>query len=208
MNDDKQQDGLLPNEEQKAFKRQILSTQVDLSKFTLADEDEKKQQVVMRESTTFFKDGMKKLRKNYLAMGSIFVLVLIMVLIFIVPSIVPYGYEEVIRVNGKRDRSVANLAPFTYSTLEQELIDEGGKVFPHIMGTDEIGRDHFVRVIYGTRVSLAVGFFASLCGALYRIALRLHIGLFRGQAGYRDDAYRRYYCRCHMLVIILLSVCR
>lgn len=207
MNDDKQQDGLLPNEEQQAFKRQILSTQVDLSKFTLADEDEKKQQVVMRESTTFFKDGIKKLRKNYLAMGSIFVLVLIMVLIFIVPSIVPYGYEEVIRVNGKRDRSIANLAPFTYSTLEQEVIDEGGKVFPHIMGTDEIGRDYFVRVIYGTRVSLAVGFFASL--------VVLFIGLLYGSisgyfGGKLDIVMMRIvdiiYSMPDMLVIILLSV--
>ena len=41
---------------------------------------------------------------------------------------------------------------------------EGGgeKVFPHVFGTDAQGRDYFIRVIYGMRVSLAVGLFASI----------------------------------------------
>ena len=51
------------NEELK--KRQILSAQIDLSKFNKGDfikatEEEKKQQDVMGESTTFFKDGMRR----------------------------------------------------------------------------------------------------------------------------------------------------
>ena len=68
--------------------RQILSAQVDLSKFNKANfekatDEEKKQQDVMGESTTFFKDGMRRLRKNPLAMGSIIVLVLILLTIII-----------------------------------------------------------------------------------------------------------------------------
>ena len=39
----------------------------------------------MGESTTFFKDGMKRLKKNPLAMGSIVILVLILALIIIAP---------------------------------------------------------------------------------------------------------------------------
>lgn len=111
----------------------------------------------MSESTSFWKDGFRKLRRNPLAMGSLIVLILIVGMIFIVPHVVPYSYSQIIAVNGRRDKTASNMAPFQYSELEQKYIEEGGKVFPHIMGTDEMGRDYFVRVIYGTRVSLAVG---------------------------------------------------
>ena len=45
---------------------------------------------------------------------------------------------------------------------DRAYIDDGGSLFPHIMGTDEMGRDYFVRVVYGTKVSLIVGIFAAL----------------------------------------------
>ena len=62
----------------KEMKKNLLSAQVDLSKFSSANfekatDEEKRQQDVMGESTTFFKDGMRRLRKNPLAMGSIVV---------------------------------------------------------------------------------------------------------------------------------------
>ena len=50
-------------------KKNVLSAQIDLRKFDFATEEEKKQQDVMSESTTFFKDSMKRLRKNPLAMA-------------------------------------------------------------------------------------------------------------------------------------------
>ena len=53
--------------EKAEFKKNILSSQIDLSKFELATEEEKKQQDVMSESTTFFRDGIKKLMQNPLA---------------------------------------------------------------------------------------------------------------------------------------------
>ena len=62
--------------ENNEMKKSLLSAQVDLSKFSSANfekatDEEKRQQDVMGESTTFFKDGMRRLRKNPLAMGSI-----------------------------------------------------------------------------------------------------------------------------------------
>ena len=145
-----------------------LSAQIDLSKFSQADfapatAEEKAQQEVMGESVTFFKDGMRRLMKNKLAVGSIIVLVLLVLAILVLPMFIPYGYDEIIRVGGSRDRNITNLAPFQYSERELEYMAETGeKLFPHIMGTDSLGRDYFVRVIYGTRVSLAVGFVASI----------------------------------------------
>lgn len=193
--------------ENKLPKKNILSTQIDLSKFNLATEEEKRQQDVMSESTTFFKDGMKKLMKNPLAVASIIVLVLVLAMIIVVPAVIPYEYSQIITVNGQRDKTAKNLPPFTYSELEQEYIDEGGTVFPHIFGTDEMCRDYFIRVIYGTRISLFIGIFASLIvlviGVLY--------GSIAGYAGGKVDLIMMrivdiIYSLPDMLMIILLSV--
>ena len=64
-------------------KKQILSAQIDLKKFEKASEEEKRQQDVMSASTSFFRDGMKKLMKNPLAVASIIVLVCIVLTIII-----------------------------------------------------------------------------------------------------------------------------
>ena len=179
--------------------RQILSAQVDLSKFNKANfekatDEEKKQQDVMGESTTFFKDGMRRLRKNPLAMGSIIVLVLILLTIIIAPHICPYKYSEIISVNGVRDKSAANLGPFEYSKLEAKYMNETGeKLFPHIFGTDSLSRDYFIRVIYGTRVSLSVGVVASIMVIDHRSALRFHRRIFWWKSRPHHDAYCGYY---------------
>ena len=194
------------------LKKNPLSSQIDLSKFSKdmfvpATEDEKRQQDVMSESTTFFKDGMRKLFKNPLAVGSIIVLCCIILTIIIAPMIVPYRYEEILSVDGRRDKGAKNLPPFAYSKMEQEYIDKGNTRFPHIFGTDEQCRDYFIRVIYGTRISLAVGFFASiivlLIGMLY--------GSISGYLGGRVDLIMMrivdiIYSLPDMLIIILLKV--
>ena len=190
----------------KTPKKQILSAQIDLSKFERATDEEKRQQDVMSESTSFFKDGMRKLFKNPLAVASIVVLVAIILTIIIAPMIVPYGYEEILSINGKRDKGAKNLAPFTYSKAEQKYIDEGGTRFPHIMGTDEQCRDYFIRVIYGTRISLVVGFFASIIVLI----IGMIVGSVSGYAGGRVDLILMrivdiIYSLPDMLVIILLA---
>ena len=98
----------------------------------------------MSESVSFFKDGMRKLMKNPLAVGSIIVLILIIGSILIVPHVVPYGYSEIITVDGKRDKTAANMAPFEWSEKEQEYIDAGGELFPPMLWVrDELGRGLF-----------------------------------------------------------------
>ena len=68
-------------------KKSPLSLQIDLKKFEKATEEEKKQQDVMSESVSFFRDGMRKLMRNPLAVGSIIVLLLIVAMILIVPHV-------------------------------------------------------------------------------------------------------------------------
>lgn len=188
-------------------KKSILSAQIDLSKFAPATEEEKKQQDVMSESVTFFKDGMRKLFRNPLAVVSLIVLFCIIVTIIVAPMIVPYKYSEMLSVDGKRDKGAKNLRPFQFSKAEQQYIDKGNYRFPHIFGTDEQCRDYFIRVVYGTRVSLVVGLFASIIvliiGMLY--------GSISGYLGGRTDLIMMrivdiIYSLPDMLIIILLSV--
>lgn len=188
-------------------KKNPLSMQIDLSKFEPASDEEKKQQDIMRPSTTFLKDGIKKLSKNPLAMASLVVLAVIIIIIFVAPLVCPYSYEDMITVNGKRDKSAKNLPPFTYSELEQEAIADGETIFPHIFGTDSLGRDYFIRVIYGTRVSLAVGLFASLIV----LVIGLLYGSVSGYCGGKVDLIMMrivdiIYSLPDMLIVILLSV--
>lgn len=122
--------------------------------FLPATEEEKQSQVIMRESVGFWKDGFRRLRKNKVAMVSLVVIVLVMIFSFIVPSFYPYSYKEQIK-------GANNLAPMEYSQDEQARIDAGESVFPHIFGTDKMGRDYAIRVMMGSRISLLVGLIAT-----------------------------------------------
>jgi oligopeptide transport system permease protein len=118
----------------------------------------------MRPSSTFFKDGVKRLLKNKIATISFFIIVFIALSSILLPMIWPYSYEQMLgNTPGKpMDNSYNNLAPFEYGETELERIANGEKIFPHLFGTDNQGRDYFIRVVYGTRISLLVGFFASI----------------------------------------------
>lgn len=132
--------------------------------FLPATEEEKQSQVIMRESVSFWKDGGRRLRKNKVAMVSLVVIIIIMIFSFVVPSFYPYSYKEQIK-------GANNLRPMQYSAEEQARIDAGEKVFPHVFGTDKMGRDYAIRVMMGSRISLLVGLIATgiilIIGSIY-----------------------------------------
>ncbi len=132
--------------------------------FMPASEAEKESLVVMRESVSFWKDGFRRLRKNKVAMVSLVVIIFIMFISFIVPMFYPYSYE--VQIKGAN-----NLAPMEYSAEELARIEAGEKVFPHILGTDKMGRDYAIRVMMGSRISLTVGLIATaiilVIGSIY-----------------------------------------
>ncbi|MBR2684059.1 MAG: ABC transporter permease [Atopobiaceae bacterium] len=189
-----------------------LSMQLDVEDFLPASEDEKAYMVQMRPSSTFFKDGCKRLYKNKVAFVSMIVIILITLASIFLPFVWPYSYEQQLGVQPGHpvDPSYNNLAPMEYSETEKEMMANGESVFPHFFGTDDHGRDYFIRVVYGTRISLAVGFFASIIV----LVVGMTLGSIAGFAGGRVDMFIMrvvdiiYSLPDTLMVILLASVMR
>ena len=187
-----------------------LSMQVDLdpNDFLPASEDEKAYMVQMRPSSTFFRDGCKRLYRNKVAFISLIVIILITIASIVIPMFWPYSYEAQLGVQpgAPVDASFNNLAPMEYSRTELARIEAGEKVFPHLFGTDAAGRDYFIRVVYGTRISLAVGFFASIIVLVVGMTLGSIAGFMGGRV---DMIIMRIvdviYSLPDMLMVILLA---
>ncbi len=147
-------------------KKNPLSLQLkyDPEDFLPASNEEKESLVVMRESVGFWRDGARRLRKNKVAMTCLVVIIIIMIFAFIVPSFYPYTYSQQIQ-------GANNMKPFEFSAGEQARIAAGEKLFPHIFGTDKMGRDYAIRVMMGSRISLLVGMVAAviilIIGSIY-----------------------------------------
>lgn len=181
---------------------------VNVEDFLPASDEEKEYMVQMRPSTTFFKDGMKRLLRNKIATASMIIVILITLAALIIPAFWPYSYDNMLGITpGKpTDPSYNNLAPFQYGKTELKRMDAGEKVFPHVFGTDSAGRDYFIRVVYGTRISLAVGFFASLIV----LVIGMTVGSIAGYMGGKVDLIIMrivdiIYSLPDMLMVILLA---
>ena len=95
---------------------------------------------------------------------------------------------------------------FGYSAAELERKAGGERVFPHIFGTDMYGRDILVRVMYGARVSMAVG----ICAALLVLCIGAVYGSISGYCGGKVDAVMQrivelIYSVPEMLVVLLIA---
>ena len=98
-----------------------------------------------------------KLKRNKLAVFGIIILSLLILLSIIAPIISPYGRDTVDLLN-----------------------IESVPTAKHILGTDELGRDIFTRIIYGGQVSLSVGVLATLIQLAIGISLGAIAGYFGG----------------------------
>ena len=185
-----------------------FNMQLDVDAFLPASAEEKAYMVQMRPSTTFFRDGVKRFVKNKIALISLIIIALIVLSCIVIPFFWPYSYDEMLGVKLGRpvDSSYNNLAPFEYGETEQERIAAGEKIFPHLFGTDSQGRDYFIRIVYGARISLAVGFFASIIVLI----IGMTVGAISGYCGGKVDLVIMrivdiIYSLPDMLLIILLA---
>ena len=122
--------------------------------FELLDDSEKNSEFIAIESKTFFRDTWDRFKKNKLALFGLIFLVLMVLGAIFVPMFSKYGYTT-------QNMQLRNALP----SLE------------HPFGTDGLGQDILVRVMYGARISLSIGFVSAL--------INLAIGvIYGGIAGY------------------------
>ena len=122
--------------------------------FEPLSEKEKNSEFIAAKSKTYLQDAWTRFKKNKLALAGLAFLIVITVLAITVPMFSPFEYDMM-------DLTSVNLLPS----------------FTHPMGTDKFGRDIFVRIMYGARISLSVGFASAF--------ICLFIGIvYGGIAGY------------------------
>jgi oligopeptide transport system permease protein len=122
--------------------------------FDKVPKDQKNLNNIVRPSVTYFQDVWRRLKENKLSMIGLFIIVFITLAAIFGPMLSKYNYFS-------QDFSVANQGPS----------------IAHWFGTDGFGRDMFTRILYGARISLTVGFAASI--------LNVTIGvLYGGISGY------------------------
>lgn len=134
--------------------------------------------------TSLWKDAWVRLRKNKLAVFGLVVLTLFVLIALLTPWIAPYSYET----------QNLNLGASPPSS-------------EHWLGTDIFGRDLLTMIMYGGRISLAVGFVATAVALLIGVTW----GSIAGYAGGRVDAAMMrlvdiLYALPFMIFIVLLMV--
>ncbi|MDP2919438.1 MAG: ABC transporter permease [Dehalococcoidia bacterium] len=96
------------------------------------------------------------------------------------------------------------LAPFSpYQSLPGQFFKPPSN--QHLMGTDNLGRDIFSRIIFGARISMVVG----ICGMLISTSISTTIGITSGFAGGKFDLIVQRFVDGWMafpLLVILISV--
>jgi oligopeptide transport system permease protein len=113
-------------------------------------------------------DARRRLFENKAATAGMIVLGVIALMALLAPLLSPYEFEA-------QNWDLVSCAPSWWSGGEV-MCRAGGA---HWFGTDSIGRDVFVRVLYGARVSLAVG----LTATLVSLAIGVLYGAVAGYAG-------------------------
>jgi ABC-type dipeptide/oligopeptide/nickel transport systems, permease components len=160
----------------------MLESKNDL--FTPVVRQVSEQEKITRPSITYWQDAWRRLKKNKLAMVGLYLLIVITIVAIIGPYLRKYGYEM-------QNLAEKHQAPNAL----------------HWFGTDEFGRDLWVRVWWGTRISLFIGIMAAVMDLFIGV---LYGGISAYYGGKIDDVMQRFieivYSIPYMLITVLLIV--
>jgi len=136
--------------------------------------------------TGLWGDAARRLARNRVAVAAGALLLLLLLLVIVGPWLSPFSYDQTDWDSMSRPPGLA-----------------GG----HLFGTDPLGRDLFVRTLYGGRVSMAVGIVATLVSLVIGVTW----GAIAGYAGGRTDRFMMrivdvLYALPFMFLVILLMV--
>ena len=109
-------------------------------------------------NSSLWSDALRKLLKNRAAMFGIFILISLIILAILAPVISPYPYD--------------------YQNLE---LGASAPSSAYLLGTDTLGRDLLSRLLYGSRVSLMVGFVATAVALVIGVTWGIVSGYYGGK---------------------------
>lgn len=136
------------------------------------------------QGTSLWQDAWLRLRRNRMALFGLAVLGLFIIVALLTPWLAPYGYDT-------QDLDLGATPPSA----------------AHWLGTDIFGRDLLTQIMYGGRISLAVGFVATAVALLIGVTW----GAIAGYVGGQVDAVMMrlvdiLYALPFMIFIVLLMV--
>ncbi len=140
--------------------------------------------IEIEKGTSLWSNSWYRLKQNRLAMIGLVVLIIMILIALLVPWIAPYSYEA-------QDLDLGPVPPSA----------------DHLLGTDIFGRDLLTRIMYGSRVSLAVGFLATAVSLVIGVTW----GTVSGFSGGRVDSVMMrivdiLYALPFIIFVILLMV--
>ncbi|WP_315069005.1 ABC transporter permease [uncultured Clostridium sp.] len=160
-----------------------LKVQKDL--FTPLSEEEKKLEVTVRPSISYWKDAWMRLKKDKFAIISLIVIVLVVLGAIFIPMLSKYDYAG--------------------NNLNQTNLKVSAE---HWFGTDNLGRDLFVRNFYGARYSLIIAALAAVINLVIGVLYGGIAGFFGGKV---DNVMMRivdiiYAIPLTIYVIIIMAI--
>jgi oligopeptide transport system permease protein len=115
----------------------------------------------MDKGSSLWRDGLRRMARNRVAVFGLIVVCGMIALSALTPWLAPYSYQE--------------------QDLELRAVGPCGN---HWLGTDPLGRDLLTRILYGGRISLLVGFAATVVS----LSVGVTYGAVSGFAGGRADS--------------------